>query len=104
MKKVITTVGLAMMVAAGSTFANAGIIIAGRAAEPTDEIVIKSGQVTTNSCVQALDPGIIIAGSAGIIIAGRGIDAVLDSIAAPVCQDQDPGIIIAGDPGIIIAG
>lgn len=75
MKKTLTTITLAAILTLGSTFANAGIIIAGRADTPP--------------CTQ--NEGIIIAGKAfvgalfGIIIAGRPAQ----------CVETD-GIIIAG--------
>ena len=106
MRKAITTVGLVMMLAAG-TFANDGIIIAGRAAQPTAEGGSTDSKVRS-SCQQTTDPGIIIAGEAGIIIAGRSvldIDGLIDSLSSTrVCSDQNTGIIIAGEAGIIIAG
>jgi len=80
------------VMALGTTFANAGIIIAGRTADG-DKQTQKTEQCTNQTEVKNDLGGIIIAGFVGIIIAGR------------------TGIIIAGfgeesvvNCGIIIAG
>jgi hypothetical protein len=79
MKKTIATITLAAIMTFGTTFANAGIIVAGRSAD--------------NGCTQTQDKdGIIVAGRGGIIVAGFAGSGV--------------GIIVAGltTVGIIVAG
>lgn len=80
MKKTIATITLAAIMTLGTTFANAGIIVAGRG-------------VDNNTCSQTKN-GIIVAGRDGIIVAGR--DGI---IVAGIT-----GIIVAGITGIIVAG
>jgi hypothetical protein len=73
MKKVLSTIGLAVVLA-GSTFANGGIIVAGK------------GETTPTGCTSR--DGIIVAGRDGIIVAGKDII----------------GIIVAGLTGVTVVG
>jgi hypothetical protein len=105
MKKTFTTVGLAMVMAAGSTFANAGIIVAGRAEQPMDETYYSEATTKVRSCDQST--GIIVAGSAGIIVAGFAgldVDTFMDDVKSSATCTEDTGIIVAGSTGIIVAG
>ena len=94
MKKTITTITLAMVLTLGTTFANAGIIVAGKGSVPPK----------TEPCSQPTDKslgGIIVAGFTGIIVAGfTGIIVAGKGDTAPV----NCGIIVAGFDGIIVAG
>jgi len=78
MKKTLSTIALATVLLFGSTFANAGIIIAGAPAQDPGDTCTDNGGDTGLI-------GIIIAGYTGIIIAGRTDDT-----------PQACGIIIAG--------
>ena len=77
MKKTLTTITLAAILTLGSTFANAGIIVAGKSQTPT--------------CTNTTE-GIIVAGKSfigillGIIVAGTPVAQ---------CVETD-GIIVAG--------
>lgn len=94
MKKTITTITLAAIMTLGTTFANAGIIVAGRG-------------VDNNTCSQSKD-GIIVAGRDGIIVAGltgiivAGLTGIIvagldDSSTTTPCTSADKdGIIVAG--------
>ncbi len=94
MKKTITTITLAAIMTLGTTFANAGIIVAGRG-------------VDNNTCSQSKD-GIIVAGRDGIIVAGltgiivAGLTGIIvagldDSSTTTPCTTADKdGIIVAG--------
>lgn len=75
MKKVLSTIGLAVVLAS-STFVNAGIIVAGKGGSPS------------TGCNATSRDGIIVAGRDGIIVAGRDII----------------GIIVAGITGVIVTG
>lgn len=91
MKKVISTIGLAVVLA-GSTFANGGIIVAG-----------KDGS-TTAGCPTSRD-GIIVAGRDGIIVAGKdiigiivaGLTGVSINTTGSGCTSTDRDGIIVGD-------
>ena len=72
MKKILSTIGLAVVLA-GSTFAGDGIIVAGK------------GTTGTTGCTTSRD-GIIVAGRDGIIVAGKDII----------------GIIVAGLTGVTV--
>ncbi len=94
MKKTLTTILLATILTFGTTFANAGIIVAGaldqdNSGDPCKEAVAKNDGII----VAGLD-GIIVAGFTGIIVAGfTGI------IVAGFADDTTPvncGIIVAG--------
>lgn len=84
MKKTLTALTLAAVMAFGTTFANAGIIVAG---------LTDTDPNTGDPCVEKVDNGIIVAGF-GIIVAGfTGI------IVAGAADDTTPtncGIIVAG--------
>lgn len=85
MKKAITTFTLAAILMMGSTFANAGIIVAGA----TDD----TGK--SDPCVETTKDftGIIVAGLTGIIVAG------FTGIIVAGVKDEAPvncGIIVAG--------
>ncbi len=84
LQKIVASFTLVTILLFGSTFANAGIIVAGlndSDAEPcTEKIDVK------------LDHGIIVAGFTGIIVAGfTGI-----IVAGAVDTQVDCGIIVAG--------
>ena len=84
MKKTITTITLAAVMALGATFANAntGIIVAGIS--------------DTGSCTQSTD-GIIVAGLHGIIVAGlAGIIVAGVADTDKPCTTTTDGIIVAG--------
>lgn len=80
MKKTLTAITLAAVMTLGTTFANAGIIVAGKSGAPA-------------SCGSSQKDGIIVAGKDGIIVAGK--DGII--VAGLV------GIIVAGFTGIIIS-
>ncbi|MBK8466883.1 MAG: hypothetical protein IPL32_13725 [Chloracidobacterium sp.] len=93
MKKTITTITLAAIMTLGTTFANAGIIVAGRGAD-------------NNTCSQSKD-GIIVAGRDGIIVAGltgiivAGLTGIIvaglaDTDTTPCTTSEKDGIIVAG--------
>lgn len=92
MKKTITTITLAAILTLGTTFANAGIIVAGRSAD-------------NNTCTADKD-GIIVAGRGGIIVAGITgiIVAGLTGIIVAGMDDTDTTPCTAGKDGIIVAG
>ncbi len=92
MKKTITTITLAAILTLGTTFANAGIIVAGRSAD--------------NTCSQSKD-GIIVAGRDGIIVAGiTGIivAGLTGIIVAGLSDDTTTPCTTADKDGIIVAG
>lgn len=89
MKKTLTTITMAAILTLGSTFANAGIIVAGRAADnctSRDGIIVagRDGILVSDAV------GIIVAGLTGIIVAGAA-----DSTPCTAPTDTD-GIIVAG--------
>ncbi len=81
MKKVLSTIGLAVVLA-GSTFANGGIIVAG-----------KDGSTTTG-CTSRDGVGIIVAGRdiIGIIVAGLTGVTVLGDTGCTAAKD---GILVS---------
>ncbi len=86
MKKVITTITLAVVMAFGTTFANGGIIM--------------SGLTGNGSCTQTQEKdGIIVAGltGIGIIVAGLTGIIVAGAVDTEPCTTSDrDGIIVAG--------
>lgn len=86
LKTTFTALVMMFVIAFGTTFANAGIIIAGAKEEP----------VSCKSTKSVVDHGIIIAYT-GIIIAYTGIIIAVKGDTAP-CQSApvEKGIIIAG--------
>ena len=97
MKKAITTIALAAILTFGSTFANAGIIVAGIADSGTKgtPCTSKDGIIVAGLdgiIVAGLD-GIIVAGLTGIIVAGFG-DKGSSTCTQPVTVND--GIIVAG--------
>jgi len=100
MKKTITTITLAAIMTFGTTFANAGIITAGRSADNSTCSQTKDGIITAgrDGIITAGRGGIITAGLTGIIVAGlTGIitAGLTDSDTVPCNADRD-GIITAG--------
>ena len=89
MKKALSTIGLAVVLA-GSTFANGGIIVAGK------------GETTTGGCTSR--DGIIVAGRDGIIVAGKDIVGIIVAglTAVTVVSDSDGCTSMERD-GIIIS-
>ena len=88
MKKTIATITLAAIMTFGSTFANAGIIVAGRTAD--------NGCTTTQNkdgIIVAGLTGIIVAGLTGIIVAGL---ADTDTTPCTTNSFAKDGIIVAG--------
>jgi hypothetical protein len=85
MKKTLTALAFAIVLMFGTTFANAGIIIAGAPAQDSG-----------NQCTESDRSGIIIAGVAGIIIAGVTGTGI---IIAGLTDDSNPadcsGILIS---------
>jgi hypothetical protein len=96
MKKAITTFALAAIMTLGTTFANGGIIVAGRADESPSTCKTQSEGI-----IVAGFAGIIVAGFAGIIVAGS---ADPESRVCSQTEKQSEGIIVAGRDGIIVAG
>ena len=93
-RNIIAAATMSAMLLFGTTFANAGIIVAGLTDKPeTDPCTVTGEKVDSGIIVTDLD-GIIVAGLTGIIVAGyTGI------IVAGVKQDTTPvncGIIVAG--------
>lgn len=90
MKKVISTIGLAVVLA-GSTFANGGIIVGDKG-------------TTSTGCPTSRD-GIIVAGRDGIIVAGKdiigiivaGLTGVSINTTGSGCTSTDRDGIIVGD-------
>ncbi len=96
MKKAITTFALATIMTLGTTFANGGIIVAGRADDSKNTC-----KTQTEGIIVAGFAGIIVAGFAGIIVAGY---ADAESRVCSQTEKQTEGIIVAGRDGIIVAG
>ena len=85
MKKTIATITLAAIMTFGSTFANAGIIVAGKNAD--------NGCQGKDGIIVAGLTGIIVAGLTGIIVAGVTADTTPNPT---VCTTDKDGIIVAG--------
>lgn len=86
LQKIVASFTLLTVLLFGSTFANAGIIVAG----------LNDSDVDSEPCTEKvevkLDHGIIVAGFTGIIVAGfTGI-----IVAGAVDTNVDCGIIVAG--------
>lgn len=96
MKKAITTFALATIMTLGTTFANGGIIVAGRANDDS-----KTCTPQREGIIVAGFAGIIVAGFTGIIVAGS-VDT--ESTGCSQTDTQSEGIIVAGRDGIIVAG
>ena len=92
MKKAISTFALASILTLGTTFANGGIIVAGRPA-PAPEPSKSSCQPQTEGIIVAGLTGIIVAGLTGIIVAGAPEQEV-QGCFDPVVDTE--GIIVAG--------
>lgn len=103
MKKAITTFAIATILTLGTTFANGGIIVAGRADDSKPcTAVQKEGIIVAGFA------GIIVAGFAGIIVAGFTGITVAGSADAEsrVCSQpvkQTEGIIVAGRGGLLVS-
>ena len=94
MKKAITTFALATIMTLGTTFANGGIIVAGRADDS------KPCTAQTEGIIVAGFAGIIVAGFAGIIVAGS---ADAESRVCSQTEKQSEGIIVAGRDGLLVS-
>lgn len=96
-RNILTTATLASLLLFGTTFANAGIIVAGLAdRQEVDQCTVNKDTTTkvdSGIIVTDLDgTGIIVAGFTGIIVAGFTGIIVAGATAEPV----DCGIIVAG--------
>ena len=88
LKNTVAAITLTAVIAFGSTFAHAGIIVAGfnEKAETTP--------CTETTKVEKMDWGIIVAGLRGIIVAG--FTGIIVAGAAETTPNVDCGIIVAG--------
>jgi hypothetical protein len=94
-RRITAAATMMVMMLFGTTFAHAGIIIAGKESS-------KTRTTSTSPCnATSTREGIIIAGFTGIIIAGFTGIIIAGAIEPSNCRE---GIIIAGREGIIIAG
>ena len=88
LKNTVAAITLTAVIAFGSTFAHAGIIVAGFNEKTTTE----------TTCVETktekMDWGIIVAGLRGIIVAG--FTGIIVAGAAETTPNVDCGIIVAG--------
>lgn len=103
MKKAITTFALATILTLGTTFANGGIIVAGKGDNDS-----KTKTCQTEGIIVAGFDGIIVAGLMGIIVAGFTgvtVNGTADA-ESRVCSQtvkQTEGIIVAGRGGLLVS-
>lgn len=101
LKNTISAAALLAVLAFGSTFAHAGIIVAGR----EDGLVTRTTDQVCNEKSDKINWGIIVAGVTGIIVAGftGGADGDRSGIIVAGLTDSDTtdrgGIIVAGIKG-----
>ena len=93
MKKTIGTITLAVVMTFGATFANAGILVADRAARPCEEATATTGK--KGIIVFGRSIGIIVFGAAAYMNTGIIVFGEKDSSCADATE-KSPGIIVFG--------